>query len=178
MIGPLSLPHWNIESSGIKSTPTPTFKKTMVIIISVHLASNLTNNLSGIIVNEKTVVGIFGLILTSYITDRRWSLKSIEINRLSGYLSAKADLDKIMGYGLLAGAWCLFSEKAKLLWSAATLFSLTQVNNRIGIALGFSVTNCQLVEWLMYLIMLPLPLLISNVRIGKASIGGLNFSTW
>lgn len=76
----------------------------MVIIISVHLASNLTNNLSGIIVNEKTVVGIFGLILTSYITDRRWSLKSIEINRLSGYLSAKADLDKIMGYGLLAGA--------------------------------------------------------------------------
>ncbi len=121
------------------------------------------------------VVGIFGLMLISYITDRRWSLKSIEINRLSGHLSTKADLDKIMGYGLLAGGLMLVIWESKaFMISRDFILAYPDISNRIGIALVFSVTNYQLVEWLMCLIMLALPLLITDVRTGKASIGAVS----
>ena len=121
------------------------------------------------------VAGIFGLMLLSYISESRWSLKSIEINRLTGHLSAKADLDKIMGYGLLAGGLMLVIWESKaFMISRDFILAYPEVSNRIGIALVFSVTNCQLVEWLMCLLLLTLPLLVSDHRSGKASTGAVS----
>jgi len=114
------------------------------------------------------VIGIFGLMLISYMTERPWSLKAIEINRLGGHLKAKADQDKIMGYALLVvGLTLIIWETKAFLISRDFILAYPNVGERLGIAFVFSVTNCQLMVWLMCLAILALPLLVSGNKTGK-----------
>jgi exo-beta-1,3-glucanase (GH17 family) len=108
------------------------------------------------------VVGLFGLMIISYISERPWSLKSIEINRLAGHIHAKTDQDKIIGYSLLAmGLMLVIWETKAFMISRDFILAYPNIGERIGLAFVFSVTNCQLVAWLMCLVILAFPLLVS-----------------
>ena len=114
------------------------------------------------------VVGTIGLILISYIAERPWSLKNIEINRLMGQQNIKADLDKIMGYALLiVGLMLIIWESKAFAVSRDFILAYPNIGERIGTAFVFSVTNCQLVVWLMCLTVLSLPLLVNDAKSGK-----------
>ncbi len=114
------------------------------------------------------VVGIFGLMLISAISERQWSLKSIELNRLAGHLNTKADQDKIMGYALLiAGLMLILWETKAFMISRDFILAYPNIGERIGLALVFSITNCQLIVWLMSLTILALPLLVRGDKTGN-----------
>jgi exo-beta-1,3-glucanase (GH17 family) len=109
------------------------------------------------------VVGMFGLMIISYMTGRPRSLKSLAVNSLTGHLKTKADHDNIMGYILLTGGLLLTIWETKaFMISRDFILAYPDMLERIGIALVFSVTNYQLVEWLICLIILAIPLLIND----------------
>lgn len=109
------------------------------------------------------VVGTLGLMMMSYMTERSWSLKNIEINRLAGHLNIKADQDKIMGYALLTvGLLLIIWETKAFIVSRDFILAYPNIGERIGLAFVFSITNCQLLTWLICLIILALPLLVNS----------------
>ncbi|WP_432746060.1 exo-beta-1,3-glucanase [Methylobacter sp. G7] len=109
------------------------------------------------------VIGVLGLMIISYMIERSYSLKTLEINRLAGHQNTKADQDKIMGYALLiVGLALIIRESQAFLESRDFILAYPDVLERIGVALVFSVTNCQLLGWLMCLAILALPLLVSG----------------
>lgn len=109
------------------------------------------------------VVGMFGLMIISYMTESPWSLKAVEINRLAGHPNAKADQDKIMGYALLiVGMTLIIWETKAFMISRDFILAYPNIGERIGVAFIFSVTNYQLMAWLMCLAILALPLLVSG----------------
>ncbi|MDO9423606.1 MAG: exo-beta-1,3-glucanase [Methylobacter sp.] len=109
------------------------------------------------------VIGVLGLMIISYITERSYSLKTMEINRLAGHQNTKADQDKIMGYALLiVGLALIIRETQAFIESRDFILAYPDVSERIGVALVFSVTNCQLLGWLMCLDVLALPLLVKD----------------
>ncbi|MGZ5077649.1 MAG: glycoside hydrolase family 17 protein, partial [Methylobacter sp.] len=91
------------------------------------------------------VVGTFGLMLISTVTESRWSLAAVELNRLVGHLRTKADLDKIMGYALLImGLILIIWESKAFMVSRDFILAYPNIGERLGVAFIFSVTNCQL----------------------------------
>ncbi|WP_333873838.1 glycoside hydrolase family 17 protein [Methylobacter sp.] len=109
------------------------------------------------------VVGMFGLMLISAMTESSWSLKAAEINRLVGHLKIKADQDKIIGYALLLmGMILIIWESKAFMVSRDFILAYPNVGERLGVAFIFSVTNCQLVIWLICLAILALPLLVNS----------------
>lgn len=114
------------------------------------------------------VVGVFGLMIISYITVRPRSLPIIEINRLAGHQNTKADQDKIMGYALLIMSLILTIWETKaFMVSRDFILAYPNVGERMGIAFIFSATNYQLLIWLMCLAILTLPLLVNGNKTGK-----------
>lgn len=114
------------------------------------------------------VVGIFGLMIISYITERSWSFQSVEINKLAGHRNTKADLDKIMGYALPAMSLTLTVWETKaFVVSRDFVLAYPNIGERIGIAFMFSATNYQLVIWLICLAVLTLPLLVNGNKATK-----------
>jgi exo-beta-1,3-glucanase (GH17 family) len=114
------------------------------------------------------VVGMFGLMAISYISGLASSLKTIEINRLAGHQNRKADHDKIIGYALLAlGIALVIWETKAFVVSRDFILAYPNVGERIGLAFVFSVTNFQLVMWLICLAVLALPLLTSDNKTSK-----------
>jgi len=109
------------------------------------------------------VIGVLGLMIISYMTERSYSLKTLEINRLAGHQNTKANQDKIMGYALLlVGLALIIRESQAFMESRDFILAYPDVSERIGVALVFSVTNCQLLGWLMCLAILALPLLAKD----------------
>lgn len=114
------------------------------------------------------VVGMFGLMAISYISGLASSLKTVEINRLAGHQNSKADHDKIIGYALLALGMVLVIWEAKaFVVSRDFILAYPNVGERIGLAFIFSVTNSQLIMWLICLAVLALPLLAGDNKTGK-----------
>jgi exo-beta-1,3-glucanase (GH17 family) len=114
------------------------------------------------------VVGIFGLMIISYMLEPRRSLTIIEINKLAGHRNTKADHDKLMGYALLAVSLMLTIWETKaFLVSRDFILAYPNFAERIGIAFIFSATNYQLLIWLMCLAILTMPLLVSDNKPGK-----------
>ncbi|TAK63305.1 exo-beta-1,3-glucanase [Methylobacter sp.] len=114
------------------------------------------------------VVGVFGLMIISYITVRPRSLPIIEINRLAGHQNTKADQDKIMGYALLIMSLILTIWETKaFMVSRDFILAYPNVGERMGIAFIFSATNYQLLIWLMCLAILTLPLLVNGNKTDK-----------
>jgi exo-beta-1,3-glucanase (GH17 family) len=114
------------------------------------------------------VVGMFGLAAFSYMAEPPWSLKAFEINRLVGHKNNKADHDKIVGYALLAVGMTLVIWEAKaFIISRDFILAYPTLSERIGVAFIFSLTNYQLIMWLMCLAVLALPLLATDNKTGK-----------
>lgn len=108
-------------------------------------------------------LGMLGLMAISYIIAPSRSLKPVEINRLAGHQNAKADHDKIIGYTLLAvGIALIVWETKAFVVSRDFILAYPNVGERIGLAFIFSVTNYQLIMWLICLAVLALPLLASD----------------
>jgi hypothetical protein len=109
------------------------------------------------------VVGALGLMFIRYLTERSWSLNKIEINSLVGHVTGKAEQDKIIGYTLLVtGLMLVIWETKVFMISRDFIFAYPEISKRFGMALVFSVTNGQLLGWLMCLVILALPLLVRN----------------
>jgi exo-beta-1,3-glucanase (GH17 family) len=109
------------------------------------------------------VIGSAGLMLISYMTQKTWSLKNIEINHLVGHLKPKAEQDKVLGYSLLiVGLILIIWETKAFIVSRDFILAYPDFVERAGIALIFSVTNCQLMTWLLFLTILALPLLVND----------------
>ncbi|MGZ5010907.1 MAG: glycoside hydrolase family 17 protein [Methylobacter sp.] len=105
-------------------------------------------------------LGMLGLMAISYIIAPSRSLKHVEINRLAGHQNAKADHDKIIGYTLLAvGIALIIWETKAFVVSRDFILAYPNVGERIGLAFIFSITNYQLIMWLICLAVLALPLL-------------------
>jgi len=114
------------------------------------------------------VVGIFGLMVISYMIERPRSLTFIEINKLVGHLNTKADQDKIIGYALLAMSLTLTIWETKaFIVSRDFILAYPNIAERVGIAFIFSATNYQLLVWLTCLAVLTLPLLVTGHKTGK-----------
>jgi len=114
------------------------------------------------------VVGMFGLMAIRYVTDPSRSLKAVEINRLAGHQSSKADHNKIIGYALLAlGMTLVIWETKAFVVSRDFVLAYPNIGERIGVAFIFSVTNYQLIMWLICLAVLALPLLANDNKTGK-----------
>ena len=102
------------------------------------------------------------------MTEPPWSLKAFEINRLVGHKNTKADHDKIVGYALLAVGMTLVIWEAKaFIISRDFILAYPTLSERIGVAFIFSLTNYQLMMWLMCLAVLALPLLATDNKTGK-----------
>ncbi len=111
------------------------------------------------------VVGIVGLMVINAIIEHSYSLKTIGINRLSGYIHTKSYQHKIVGYALLVvGIALIIRETQAFVESRDFILAYPNVIERIRVALVFSVTNYQLLEWLMCLFVLSLPLLINGTK--------------
>ncbi|MGR9013791.1 MAG: glycoside hydrolase family 17 protein [Gammaproteobacteria bacterium] len=109
------------------------------------------------------VMGIIGLMVINSIIEHSYSLKTIGINRLSGYIHTKSYQHKIMGYALLVvGIALIIRETQAFVESRDFILAYPDAIERIRVALVFSVTNYQLLEWLMCLFILSLPLLING----------------
>jgi exo-beta-1,3-glucanase (GH17 family) len=109
------------------------------------------------------VAGMFGLTAISYIAGLASPLKTVAINRLAGHQNRKADHDKIIGYALLAlGMTLVIWETKAFVVSRDFILAYPNVGERIGLAFVFSITNYQLVMWLICLAVLALPLLAST----------------
>ena len=115
------------------------------------------------------VVGALGLMSIRYLTERSWSLNKIEINSLVGHATGKAEQDKIIGYALLVtGLMLVVWETKAFMISRDFILGYPDISKRFGIALVFSVTNGQLLGWLMCLVILALPLLVRNSTLPPA----------
>ena len=111
------------------------------------------------------VVGVFGLMLIRYFTARSCTLNAIEINKLTGHFNPKAGQDKIMGYSLLLTGLALVALEARaFLVGRDFILAYPDITKRIGMAFVFSVTNGQLVVWLLCLVILALPLLVDGEK--------------
>jgi exo-beta-1,3-glucanase (GH17 family) len=109
------------------------------------------------------VIGVLGLMVISYMAQKPWSLKNIEINRLVGHLKPKAEQDKIFAYSLLiSGMLLVIWETKAFIVSRDFILAYPDLIERMGIALVFSATNCQLIIWLTCLLILALPLQVSG----------------
>ncbi len=114
------------------------------------------------------VMGIFGLMIISIITECSWSLPLIEINKLTGHQNTKADQDKIIGYALLVMSLTLTIWETKaFIVGRDFILAYPNIGERIGIAFIFSATNYQLMIWLICLAILTLPLLVSGNKADK-----------
>jgi len=115
------------------------------------------------------VVGALGLMSIRYLSERSWSLNKIEINSLVGHATGKAEQDKIIGYALLVtGLILVVWETKAFMISRDFILGYPDISKRFGIALVFSVTNGQLLGWLMCLVILALPLLVRNSTLPPA----------
>ncbi len=109
------------------------------------------------------VAGLVGLIIIRYFTEQQWSLKTIELNRLAGNINPKPEQDKIMGYTLIIlGFALIIRETQAFVISRDFILAYPDFSERVGLAFVFSVTNCQLVGWLICLAVFALPLLVSK----------------
>jgi exo-beta-1,3-glucanase (GH17 family) len=117
------------------------------------------------------VVGLVGLIIIRYFTEPQWSLKAIELNRLVGSINTKPEQDKILGYILIfMGFALIIGETLSFIVSRDFILAYPDFSERIGLAFVFSVTNCQMLGWLMCLVVFALPLLVSKNGILKETI--------
>ncbi|MDD5277391.1 MAG: exo-beta-1,3-glucanase [Methylovulum sp.] len=106
------------------------------------------------------VIGMVGLMLIRYVMGSAKSLAAFELNDLIGYVNAKASQGKIIGYALLVTGVALIVGETYVFFDSRDLVAdHPEFSNRLGIAFNYTVTNRQLLTWLVCLIVLALPLL-------------------
>ncbi|MDO9141938.1 MAG: glycosyl hydrolase family 17 protein [Methylobacter sp.] len=111
------------------------------------------------------VAGILWLSLIASINQRSWALQNSELNRLVGHLNTKAYQDKWMAYALLmAGLALLVLESYGFMGSRDFILAYPDMAKRISKAAIFSVSNGQLLAWLLCLVVLALSLLVGRNR--------------
>jgi len=109
------------------------------------------------------VSGVIGLMIISYFTERRWTLKSLEFNRLVGHKNNKPRQGKIIAYIMIVGAVSLVvGETNAFLESRDLIIAYPDFVERFTLAFSFTITNLQLLQWVACLAVLGFPLLIGE----------------
>ncbi|MFU8790081.1 MAG: glycosyl hydrolase family 17 protein [Methylobacter sp.] len=109
------------------------------------------------------VAGIIWLWLINCMNQHAWSLNNIGFNHLAGHLNLNAHQDKWMAYTLvLAGLALVIMETKAFIESRDFIMAYPELGKRIGTAVIFSVTNAQLMAWLLCLAILALSLRVGS----------------
>ncbi len=111
------------------------------------------------------VIGMIGLIFIHYLAGPTKPLATFELNNLIGYVSDKTKQGKIMGYALLVAGLALIVGETYVFFDSRDLVAVhPEFSNRLGVAFNYAVTNRQLLAWLVCLIVLAVPLLVSDKK--------------
>ena len=130
------------------------------IFKTAHLAINGRYISFPIVETYIPVVGILGLILIRCFSAKQWVFNVIAFNNLIGYSDPKPYQGKWLAYVLLAtGVALLVGESWTFFESRDLILAHPDVSERLRLSLIFTITNGQLLTWLMSTIVLALPLL-------------------
>lgn len=111
------------------------------------------------------VVGLVGLMLIKSVTETRWNWQAMSINQLLGDSNPKTVQNKLMGSGLLLiGLVLIVGETHAFMMSRDLIVEQPEFWIRLRVCLAFTLTNCQLLAWLVSLIVLAIPLLIGDKK--------------
>lgn len=111
------------------------------------------------------VVGLVGLMLIRTVTERHWTVASMGLTSLLGDMSPKCYQNKIIGILLLlVGVGLIIGETNAFMESRDLIAEQPEWDARLRLCLTFTLTNCQLLGWLASLVVLALPLLLSDAK--------------
>ena len=109
------------------------------------------------------VTGIIGLVFIRYVTERRLSLLSIDLNRLVGNSDINRIRDKMIGYALiLISIALIYGETRAFMLGRDFISAYPDFAQRLEMSLIFTLTNGQLLVWLFCLFMLAAPFLAAG----------------
>ncbi len=99
--------------------------------------------------------------LTAQVNYReRWQLLSL--GRLTGFNSIKPEQQKLLGYGFLATILALIIGETWAFYISRDLVAdYPEAMSRLGLALTFTLTNSQLLLWLVCIVVLSAPLVLN-----------------
>ena len=114
------------------------------------------------------VTGIVGLALIHCITQRQFSWHAIDLNRLVGNSIIHKIRDKMAGYALACIAIALIvGETRSFMLGRDFIIAYPNFSERLKMAFIFTLTNSQLLVWLLCLLVLAVSFLVAG---GKNSI--------
>ncbi|MDD2723066.1 MAG: exo-beta-1,3-glucanase [Methylovulum sp.] len=110
------------------------------------------------------VIGVLGLMLIHYATKRPCSLNMTD---LVGGIKKPFTHDKRLGFALLVTGFALvLGETLAFLQSRDLILAYPELGKRLLVSLSFTLTNQQLAQWLICLVILALPLLVDRNKAG------------
>jgi exo-beta-1,3-glucanase (GH17 family) len=109
-----------------------------------------------------SVASLSGLAIMRCMVEKRWSWQSIEFSQLIGPTRMERLTTKVLGYGLmLMGMLLIIGETRAFMMGRDFILAYPDVGERLYWAVIFTLTNQQLLEWLLCLTVLAIPLLLS-----------------
>ncbi len=118
-----------------------------------------------------SVASLSGLAIIRCMVEKRWSWQSIEFSQLIGPVKMERLTTKILGYGLmLMGMLLIIGETRAFMMGRDFILAYPDFGQRLYWAVIFTMTNQQLLEWLLCLAVLAIPLLLSICKKSREAI--------
>jgi exo-beta-1,3-glucanase (GH17 family) len=115
--------------------------------------------------NYIPVVGLLALMAVYIFTHPQWTKQSLSLAQLLGDAEAKPERDRIMGWLLLSGIVALIiGETCAFVISRDLILEYPDTMARLWVSLQFTLTNGQLVTWLLALVILAVPFLLGDSK--------------
>jgi exo-beta-1,3-glucanase (GH17 family) len=109
------------------------------------------------------VAGLLGLILIRYITEDRYSWRTLNINSLLGNPVINIIRDRLAGFALVfIGLAMIYGETRAFMLGRDLILVYPDFYERLKLSLMFTLGNGQLLVWLACLVVLALPFLFSR----------------
>jgi exo-beta-1,3-glucanase (GH17 family) len=109
------------------------------------------------------VIGIIGLSAVTWVVNQHISLKTLSVDSLFGVKNSQEKWHKPLGYALIIMIFAMIIGETKAFTDGSDfILAYPAVIDRIRQALIFTVSNGQLLSWLIYLAILAVPLLVAN----------------
>ncbi len=110
-----------------------------------------------------TQLVVFSLISLIFINRIIEKISEIDLDSLFGYIPRKLSSVKNIGYAILGlGIALIVGESYAFIVSRDLIMAYPSMFNRLVVATLFTLTNFQLLLWLMYLVLLAIPFFISG----------------
>lgn len=113
-------------------------------------------------VTSIAVFGLIGLSMVRLMTQSQWTVQDFSLNQLLGNTASNLQ-NKLLGMLLLLlGIGLVIGETQAFMASRDLIMEQPDATLRLQVSLGFTLGNGQLVKWLVSLIILAIPMLISS----------------